>query len=162
MTTPASHLPLRRLALCLDCEACFDIRASACPACGGDTWILMVRFLDHEPIKTLSQFHPLPKSWAERSTQGNDASGPVVKQLLIIARDRPKLYAYAKRAFSDNSTVEVILDRRSSEKQKRANAPDRRRAERLEIDNHLEALGWAIVRLDVFRIGALPERSTSR
>jgi len=34
--------------------------------------------------------------------------------------------------------------------------------QRLETDNHLKALGWAIVRLDVFRIAGLPLRSGSR
>jgi hypothetical protein len=28
------HLPLGRLALCLDCETCFEVGSDACPACG--------------------------------------------------------------------------------------------------------------------------------
>jgi hypothetical protein len=32
----------------------------------------------------------------------------------------------------------------------------------LEIDNHLRALGWAVVRLDVFRTLGLPHRNASR
>ena len=32
----------------------------------------------------------------------------------------------------------------------------------LEVDNHLRALGWAIVRLDVFRTLGLPHRSAPR
>jgi len=128
--------------------------------------MLLTKFLNHGPLTTLSQFQALPKSWAERPKHGEDRSGPVVKQLLIVARDRQKLYGYAKRAFSDNPTVEVILDRRSVEARSttRTNASERRRGDhhlRLEIDNHLKALGWAIVRLNVFRTAGLPHGSTS-
>jgi len=126
----------------------------------------LAKFLNHGPLTTLSQLHALPKSWAERPKHGEDASGPVVKQLLIVARDRQNLYGYAKRAFSDNSTVEVILDRRSAEAltTPRMNPPERRRGDRhlrLEIDNHLKALGWAIVRLNVFRAVGPPHGGTS-
>src|SRR5206468_8291505 len=78
-------------------------------------------------------------------------------------RDRQKLFEYAKRAFSGNSSVEVVLDRRRAERRtgERASSPDRRRGDRRlmnEIDNHLRALGWAVVRLDVFRTLGLPRR----
>jgi hypothetical protein len=43
---PHLHLPLRRLALCLDCEKCFELGATACPACGSGTWITLARFLE--------------------------------------------------------------------------------------------------------------------
>jgi hypothetical protein len=49
-----SHLSLRRLALCLDCETCFEIGTSSCPACGADTWVLLSKFLNQGPLKTLS------------------------------------------------------------------------------------------------------------
>src|SRR5207245_11506963 len=39
-TALSLHLPLRRLALCLDCEACFGIGAPSCPACGGASGVL--------------------------------------------------------------------------------------------------------------------------
>lgn len=42
---PTLHIPLRRLALCLDCEACFDIQCRACPGCGGGSWVLLAGFL---------------------------------------------------------------------------------------------------------------------
>src|SRR2546430_11554527 len=63
--TALSHLPLRRLALCLDSEACFEIGSASCPACGGDTWVLLAKFLDQGPLKVLPKFHPFPKSWTE-------------------------------------------------------------------------------------------------
>lgn len=43
---PQLHLPLKRLALCLDCEKCFELGAAACPACGSGTWIILARFLE--------------------------------------------------------------------------------------------------------------------
>lgn len=43
---PQLHLPLKRLALCLDCEKCFELGAAACPACGSGTWITLARFLE--------------------------------------------------------------------------------------------------------------------
>ena len=45
------HLPLGRLALCLDCETCFEVGLDACPACGSQMWASVARFLDrrHDP-----------------------------------------------------------------------------------------------------------------
>src|SRR2546426_7789118 len=127
-TTLALHLPLRRLALCLDCEACFEIGASSCPACGGDTWVLLSKFLDQGPLKVLPQFHPFPKSWTEGPKhRGNDES---IKQIVVVERDRQKLYEYVKRAFSGNPSVDVVLDRRRSERRGaggRSRGPHRRR-----------------------------------
>jgi len=167
-STPLSlHLPLRRMALCLDCEACFEIGLSSCPACGGDTWVLLAKFLDQGPLKVLPQFHPFPRSWTEGPKHRHETTGQVAQQILVVARHRQKLYEYAKRAFSGNSSVEVVLDRRNVERRSanRSSTPDRRRGERrlmTEIDNHIRALGWAIVRLDVFRALGLPHRSASR
>jgi hypothetical protein len=165
-TTLALHLPLRRLALCLDCEACFEIGASSCPACGGDTWVLPAKFLDQGTLKVLPQFQPFPKSWTEGGKHRDDTTArQAVKQILVVQRDRQKLYEYAKRAFSGNASVEVVLDRRRSERRRsgdRSGSPERRRGDRRlmnEIDNHLRALGWAVVRLDVFRTLGLPLRS---
>ena len=150
-STALSHLPLRRLALCLDCEACFEIGTSSCPACGGDTWVLLSKFLDQGPLKVLPQFHPFPKTWTAETKGRSETANQPAKQIFVVARDREKLFEYAKRAFSGNSSVEVVLDRRRG---------DRRLMN--EIDNHLRALGWAVVRLDVFRTLGLPHRGASR
>ena len=163
---PSPHLPLSRLALCLDCETCFDAGTPSCPGCGGGTSVLLARFLNQGPLKTLSQFQPLPRSWAKGSKPHEDASAPAIKQLLIVARDRQTLYEHVKRTFSDNPSVEVILDRRSAESRTttRASAPERRRGDkdlRLETDYHLRAFGWAIVRLNVLRTVGPPRGSTS-
>ena len=115
----------------------------------------------------LPQFHPFPKSWTAESKGGRDDSQQAAKQIFVVARDREKLFDYAKRAFSGNSSVEVVLDRRRGERRgaDKTGSPDRRRGDRRlmnEIDNHLRALGWAVVRLDVFRTLGLPHRSASR
>jgi len=39
------HLPLGRIALCLDCETCFEIGTDPWPACGSGTWASVARFL---------------------------------------------------------------------------------------------------------------------
>ena len=45
VTASTYHLPLGRVALCLDCDACFDIATGRCPACGGRMWALVAGFL---------------------------------------------------------------------------------------------------------------------
>lgn len=166
-TALSLHLPLRRLALCVDCEACFDIGMPSCPGCGGDSWVLLTKFLDQRPLRVLPQFHPFPKSWTEGSKRRDDTDGRAAKQILVVARDRQKLYEYARRAFAGNPTVEVVLDRRRGERRTadRRRTPDRRRGDRrltLEVEDHLRTLGWAIVRLDVFRTLRMPHHSGAR
>jgi hypothetical protein len=43
---PHLYLPLKQLALCLDCEKCFELGVSACPACGSGTVVALAQFLD--------------------------------------------------------------------------------------------------------------------
>jgi hypothetical protein len=45
-TGTTAHLPLGRLALCLDCETCFEVGSDPCPACGSRMWASVARFLD--------------------------------------------------------------------------------------------------------------------
>jgi len=45
----AVHVPLRRVAFCLDCEACFELGPDNCPACGAETWAPLARFLEGRP-----------------------------------------------------------------------------------------------------------------
>ncbi len=47
----AVHFPLNRAALCLDCDVCFELEAGrGCPACGGETWMTLARFLERPSI----------------------------------------------------------------------------------------------------------------
>jgi hypothetical protein len=50
-TSSGLHVPLARLALCLDCETCFEVGSATCPACGSRMWASVARFLDrrHDP-----------------------------------------------------------------------------------------------------------------
>jgi hypothetical protein len=52
---PQLHLPLRRVALCLDCEVCFELGPAFCPACGSRTWTAIARFLEHVADPTLEE-----------------------------------------------------------------------------------------------------------
>jgi hypothetical protein len=42
----AVHVPFRRIALCLDCEACFELGGERCPGCGSETWVVLAKFLE--------------------------------------------------------------------------------------------------------------------
>ena len=46
MLAAGIHLPLQKLALCLDCEECFELGYAACPACGSRTWSPLARFFE--------------------------------------------------------------------------------------------------------------------
>jgi hypothetical protein len=151
-TRPAAapiHLPLRRLALCLDCDECFEIGTATCPACGSETWTSLGRFLELAPsdplAKLLGGSEPPPAGAARRLT----------RQLFIVARNRERLYEYVARAFAGNDTVQVILDRRTGERRRQQvpHEPERRRSgdrrTRTDVDRQLRALGWAIVLQDL-------------
>jgi hypothetical protein len=140
---PPVHFPLRKLALCLDCDACFEFGPGTCPACGSETLAPLARFL--QPVGRLSR--------VLRKNGGSDVPDNVRRQLFIVARDREKLYEYVKRAFAENPTVQVVLDRRVGERRRSgmSRIPNRRGADRRRADvaGQLRALGWAIVLLDV-------------
>jgi hypothetical protein len=151
--TAGIHLPLQRLALCVDCDECFELGPSTCPACGSRTWSPLARFLD---IGYGPQGHgvhglrkPLPRRVAEEMA--------IVKQLIVVARHRRELYADIKRAFAGHDTVQVVLDRRARQRRQRGVTPvlDRRRHERRSrsaIDEQLRTIGWALVLLDLAKL----------
>lgn len=55
-----TSLPLTRIALCLDCEQCFELGRAACPACGSETWAPVARFL-HKSTRDLELFGLAPR-----------------------------------------------------------------------------------------------------
>lgn len=133
---PVLHFPLRRLALCLDCDSCFELGPGTCPACGSETLAPLARFF--------------------QSNGHGGANGKLRKQLLVVAQENPHIYEYLKRMFAGNETLEVVMDRRKGDRrgQGMSQLPERRRSSdrrRQEIDHQLRALGWAIVLLDVAR-----------
>ncbi len=81
------------------------------------------------------------------------------RHLFIVARDQADLCAYLQREFSEEPTVEVILDRRQRQDRRsgrdrrggrRAAESDRRTAERrllAFVDAKLRSLGYAMLRV---------------
>lgn len=137
------HLPLRRVMLCVDCEECFEIGATNCPACGSNIWVPLARFL--EAANRLRKSADAAKLSPNRRPSG--------RQLLIVARNRVKLYQYMRRAFQGNETVRVLLDQRSEDRRRATGSVDaeRRRGDRrraTHVDDLLRVLGWAIVLQD--------------
>jgi hypothetical protein len=148
--TAGTHLPLRNLALCLDCDECFELGYAACPACGSGTWTPAARFLDLVTGPRSSRTGgSLRKVLPARAAE--DVA--IARHLLVVARHRRELYEEIKRAFAGHE-VRVILDRRVSERRQRKGAPmlDRRRQDRRSrsaIDEQLRAIGWSLVLLDL-------------
>jgi len=147
--TPAAtvHLPLRQLALCLDCDECFGISSPTCPACGSSTWTLLLRFLAQASSAQQTRHRAAV-------AKGQDDRPDMVQQLIIVARDRAHLHAHLTRGFAGNGTVRVLLDRRVITRRARSGPyeVERRRADRRltsKVDALLRAIGWAIVPLDV-------------
>ena len=144
---PRAHLPLRQLALCLDCDECFEISSPTCPACGSATWTSLSRFLK----QASSARHP-----GHRETVAKRPDDPpeMVRQLIIVAGNRAHLYEHLMRGFTGNETVRVLLNRRVIARRERSGPyeTERRQADRRlpsKIDALLRAIGWAIVPLDV-------------
>lgn len=141
------HLPLRKLALCLDCDECFALGGETCPACGSRTWTPAARFLDLAPLARAHRNNGSAQKVAGRQAAEELA---IVKHLLIVARHRRQLYDEIKRAFAGHENVDVILDRRVLERRRGKDVPgeDRRRRSRRSlsgIDEQLRTIGWSLV-----------------
>jgi hypothetical protein len=75
------------------------------------------------------------------------------RELFIVARDRADLYRYLSQTFADAENVEVIWDRRGTERRRIANGahPERRRRDRrtrLSVDEELRTVGYSFLALD--------------
>ena len=73
--------------------------------------------------------------------------------LMIVSRDNPGLYDYAVREFANSGEIEVVLDRRTTDRRREGChagdiAVERRRADRRRyaVDHRLRTIGWAFVR----------------
>jgi len=147
---PRMHLPLRQLALCLDCDECFGIGAETCPRCGSATWTSPARFLGQA-----SSSRPRRRLDGSPSAANGNAEQPErVRQLVIVARNRGHLFEYLERAFAGNETIRVVLDRRVGERRGHSGPSDveRRHGDRRsprKIDGLLSAVGWVVVPLGV-------------
>lgn len=146
------HLPLKKLALCLDCDECFEMGYSACPACGSGTWSPLGRFLD---IAAGARPGRGNNGTARRLAPRRAAEElAIAKHLLVVARHRRELYEEIKRAFAGHESVQVLLDRRANQRREKKGQPmlDRRRNERRSrsaIDEQLRTIGWSLVLLDL-------------
>jgi hypothetical protein len=147
MLVTKGHLPLRQLALCLDCDECFGISSPTCPACGSATWTLLSRFLAQAASADQARHRAAV-------AKGQDDPPEMVRQVIIVAGDRAHLYEHLKRGFAGNGTVRVLLNRRVIAGRARSGpyGTERRQADRRlpsKVDALLRAIGCAIVPLDV-------------
>lgn len=145
------HLPLRNLALCLDCDECFALGYADCPACGSRTWTPAARFLELVSEPGTPRARESSRKGPSRRAVEDLA---IAKHLLIVARHRRELYEQVKRAFAGHESVEVMLDRRAGERRQRKGTPalDKRRRDRRSrsvIDEQLRTIGWSLVLLDL-------------
>jgi hypothetical protein len=141
LIAPRLHIPLARLALCVDCEECFEIGPDQCPACGSRTWSPLSRFIGNASEKAVVRaVHAL----VEEARGLSEVSGGA-HHLLIVSREQPKLFQTLQRELRDNRSVTVIQDRRGGPGAAPPRIPNQRWR---NVDNQLRALGWAIVRAE--------------
>jgi hypothetical protein len=140
-SVPRIYFPLSRLALCADCEACFEIGLDACPACGGETWSPLSRLIGNASDGAIVR--AVRAVVAETSRSRPPVGG---RHLVIVSREQPKLYDMLRRDLEDNREVTVVLDRRGRGPQPALpRLPNQRWR---NVDRQIAALGWAIVRAD--------------
>jgi len=136
------YFPFARLALCADCEVCFEIGLEACPACGGRTWSPLSRLIGQASDGAIVR--AVRAVVAE--TRGGTATRGDAHHLVIVSRDQPKLFDMLRRELHASETVTVILDRRGGRPQP---ALARMNLRWRNVDRQIAALGWAIVRSDL-------------
>jgi hypothetical protein len=144
VATPRLYVPLSRLALCADCEVCFEIGVDACPACGGETWSSLPRLLGNSAEAAVVR--AVRAVVAETRCSG-EACGDA-NHLVIVSREQPRLFELLERELRTNPSVTVILDRRGRRPQTGFTGALRNQRQR-NVDRQIAALGWAIVRSDV-------------
>ena len=74
----------------------------------------------------------------------------MARLVFVVSRNQPERYEFLKRAFQEEETVDIVLDRRRGERrhQPTASASERRRANRRAHNRNgeLDRLGWTLVR----------------
>jgi hypothetical protein len=88
---------------------------------------------------------------AMRSVLNAQPKGPIVRGLIIVARDQPDLWRALTREFGQCHEIRVLLDRRQGERRKdnRAYTPDRRGADRRNlprIEDDVRSRQYVLVR----------------
>lgn len=142
-STARLYFPLARLALCADCEMCFEIGFDACPACGCRTWSPLSRLIGHASDGAVVRAVRAVVAETTRSSSGGHGDA---HHLVIVSREQPRLFEMLRRELQDNEMVTVIMDRRGN----RPQPPMARMNLRWRnVDRQIAALGWAIVRSDL-------------
>jgi hypothetical protein len=136
-----AYFPLARLALCLDCEVCFEIGPEKCPGCGSATWSPLSRFIGDTSDKAVVR---AVEALVEEA-RGISAARNGAQHLLIVSRTQPKLYDMLRRELADHPSLTVLQDRRGHGPRPTARIPNQRWR---NVDFQIRALGWAIVRAE--------------
>jgi hypothetical protein len=73
--------------------------------------------------------------------------------ILVVARNQKGLYEYLRNDFAGDPEVKVVMDRRIGERRREAQEwkTERRNGDRRErpaLDEKLESIGFAVVRVD--------------
>jgi hypothetical protein len=90
---PRVHLPLRQLAVCLDCDECFGLGLETCPSCGSATWTSLSRFLG-----AAASSRPQRRLDGSSSVVNDNAKQPErVRQCVIGPPDRRRVHDSASR-----------------------------------------------------------------
>ena len=89
--------------------------------------------------------------WTASGPPRYDAAMP--RHLFIVARDQPDLWAHLAGEFSAEPSVQVLLDRRRTDRRRaaRPSAEERRRRDRRArppVDEELAAMNFALVAAD--------------
>ena len=142
-STARLYFPLARLALCADCEVCFEIGFDACPACGCRTWSPLSRLIGQASDGAVVR---AVRAVVAETTRGTGAADSDARHLVIVSREQPKLFEMLRRELQDNEAVTVILDRRGNRPQP---SLARMNLRWRNVDRQIAALGWAIVRSDL-------------
>jgi hypothetical protein len=138
VATPPRSLciPLQRIALCLDCDHCFELGQAKCPACESEAWIALARFLGRA---------------LDSLRRGARAQVAATRVPQPPALGRMPLFVVANRvvmeSFAESENLLVVLDRRRGQRRRdpRPFEPERRRAERRmrpDFDDQLRLRGW--------------------
>lgn len=146
---PQMHWPLKRLALCLDCDVCFEI-SDACPACGSETWTSLARFLDWGRPEGLNQLMAGLETRAQH--------------IVVVSREREELYEKLRKSLAASSEFEVILDRRGGERRRNGVRPlrDRRANGDRRVQSAAGPNRCAILVVDVAEDADKKTRATRR
>jgi hypothetical protein len=74
----------------------------------------------------------------------------VGRLVFVVSRKHLERHDFLKRAFNDEETVEIVLDRRRSQRrhQSVSPTPERRRGDRRTLDRNgeIDRLGWTLIR----------------